>query len=105
MWLLRYGVVSGAAPGVAAEYAFQGKPAAFEGTVFAEGFQGVLRACGREPAARRGEWRDAEPVEMYQQDERGRQHPLDDFSGFHYDAKITIYVEFFCENYCKNKKM
>lgn len=43
-------VVTVAAPGVAAQDAFDGEPAAFEGAVFFKCFQAVLGAGRRVPA-------------------------------------------------------
>ena len=49
---LRDGIVAGAAPGVAAEDAAQGQPAALEGPMLSQGFDCVLRAGGSKAAAR-----------------------------------------------------
>ena len=46
MDLLRNGVVAMAAPGVAADYSFGGKPEAFEEAIFIKCFKGVLGTGG-----------------------------------------------------------
>lgn len=66
---LRYGVVTGTAPGVAAEYAAHGEIRAFEDAVLGDGFHGILAACRGESAHCREHRRDAELVEPYREDE------------------------------------
>ena len=56
---------------MAAEYPFERQPSAFEGTVFTQGLQGVLRAGRGEAAGRRLERRDAQLVKLHQQYQRG----------------------------------
>ena len=63
---LWHGVVARAAPGVAAEDAFECEPAAFERTVFLDSFHRILRAGGSVAAGSGGERRDAVTVEPYQ---------------------------------------
>ena len=63
-------IVSAAAPRVTARQPSQGEPRAFQQTVFAQGFQRVLRAGRRKPARRGRERRDAELVELHQCDQR-----------------------------------
>ena len=46
VWLW-HGVVAAAAPRIAAQNAFYGKPRAFRRAMFSDGFDGVLRAGGR----------------------------------------------------------
>ena len=55
---------------MAAEYAFHTEVETFQGAVFAESLQCILRARGRESARGRFERRDAQLIEFYQQDER-----------------------------------
>jgi len=52
---------------VAAKYALEAKPEAFQWAVFLKGFQGVLGAGGCEAAAIGLERRNAELIEFYQQ--------------------------------------
>ena len=54
---LGYRVVAAAAPRVAAENALECKPSPFEGSIFLDGLDGILRAGGRIAASGRCEWR------------------------------------------------
>ena len=87
---LRNGVITRAAPWVAAEDALEGKPEAFDRTVLAEGFKGVLGAGGCETAYRRLERGDADLVELDQQDERRSQYSLE---RGHYSEILAFRVE------------
>ena len=48
----------------------QGEPQSFQGAVFAQRLERILRAGGGEPARRGREGRDAELVELHQSDQR-----------------------------------
>ena len=63
---LRYRVVPRSTPGVAAEYATESQPSAFEGSVLLDGFHRVLRAGGGVAAGGRGEGGNAVAVEPNQ---------------------------------------
>lgn len=58
-----HGIVAAASPGMAAQDATNGAPCPFEGAVFADGFDGILRACRREATCWRRQGRDVELVE------------------------------------------
>lgn len=62
---LGYRVVPASAPRVAAQETAYGEVQPFCGAVLAQGFDGVLRAGGREAARGRGERRDKTLVEAY----------------------------------------
>ena len=47
---LRYRIVPGAAPWIAAQYPPDGEAEAFDGTVFQDGLTGILRAGGGKAA-------------------------------------------------------
>lgn len=64
---------------MAAEEAADRQVEAFEGTVLAEGFEGVLRAGRGETAAGRLERGDADLIEPYQEHKRRYRHLLNDF--------------------------
>ncbi len=66
---LRYRVIAAAAPGMATQESADGEVEAFEGAVFAEGFEGVLGTGRGEAAAGLLERGDADLVETYQEDE------------------------------------
>ncbi len=70
-YMLRNGVITASSPGVTAEDAAEGEVEAFEGAVFAEGFEGVLGAGRGEAAAWGLERGDADLIEAYQEDEGG----------------------------------
>lgn len=57
-------------PGMAAQDAPDGKVEPFEWAVFSECLEGILRACGSEPAAWLLQWRDAGLIESDQKYER-----------------------------------
>ncbi len=63
---------------MAAEYTSGCQVESFEGSVFAEGFQGILRTGGSKSAARGFEGGDAYLVESYQENERRYRDLLDD---------------------------
>ena len=63
----RHRVVPAAAPGVAAQDALDGQPAAFEHAVLLDGLDGVLRTGGHVAAARGDERRDADAVHVHRQ--------------------------------------
>lgn len=67
MFMLRHGIMAGAAERVAAGDAFQCQPAAFKGTVCLHCFHGILRTSRREAAARRNERADGILVKPNQQ--------------------------------------
>ena len=71
---LWYGIVAGSAQGVAAQQPAERQPAAFEGTVFAQRLQGILRAGRGEPAGRGLQGGDADLVESNEQDQRVRRY-------------------------------
>ena len=64
-FVLRYGVVTAAAPRVATDYTFQGKQTSFEGSVFFDCFQGILGTGRRKTACGRCMWRDGCLIEAY----------------------------------------
>ena len=72
--ILRYGVVSRAAPGVAAEDAFDAEPAAFENPVFEYCLHHILAARRRVTAGRRRERGDKDPVEIDGEEEHLAEH-------------------------------
>ena len=72
--VLRYRIITGAAPGVAAHNAAEGKPAAFERAILAERFQGILGTGWRESAAWRCERTDAQLIELDQNYQRESQY-------------------------------
>ena len=80
-FVLWYGVVTAAAPRMTANYAFYGKQASFECSVFFYRFQGVLRTGGCKSASGRSMWWDGCLIETYQ----GRENVLRNFfqQGFH----------------------
>lgn len=49
---LRYGIVTGTAPGMAAQQAADGQVEAFEGAVLEDGLSGVFATGGRKAARR-----------------------------------------------------
>ena len=59
-----------------AEDALDAQPAALENTVFEDGFDHVLAACGREAAGRRRQRRNEDAVKIHRQEE---QFPDEDF--------------------------
>ena len=61
---------------MAAQDALEGEPEALQRAILAEGLQGVLAAGGGEAAGGGLEWRDAQLIEFYQQDERCGQYFL-----------------------------
>ena len=66
----RHRIVSASAPGMAANYALNGKPCAFERAVFGDSFHCILAASGCVATARRKERRNALSVELYEQYEQ-----------------------------------
>ena len=54
--------------------ALDGEPKALEGTVFADGFHGILAASGRKAASRRREGRNASLIEANGQYEHHSEH-------------------------------
>lgn len=75
---LRNRIVAAAAPGVAFGQTAQGEPQPLEGAVFAQRFEGVLRAGGGKAARGRRERRDTELVEAHQPDQGQGTDPLTD---------------------------
>ena len=71
--LSRNGIIATSAPRMTAKHPAHGQIEAFKRPVFADGFDGILRACGSEPARRRGEWGNALAVKLYGRDEDGGQ--------------------------------
>jgi hypothetical protein len=67
--VLSCGVISAAAPGVAAGDALEGFPGAAEGAVLGDGVDGVLAAGGLEAAVAAHEWAEGGAVEQYEVDE------------------------------------
>jgi len=63
---------------MASGQAAHGEPQSLQGAVFAQRFEGILRAGGGEAARRGREGRDAELVEPHQHDQRKGAHPLKD---------------------------
>lgn len=68
--VLGNGVISAAAPRMAAQEAPDGEIKAFEGSMFAECLKGILGTCRSKPAAWRFQRRDADLVESDQKDKR-----------------------------------
>ena len=66
----RHRVITASAPGMAASYALNGKPSAFERAVFGDSFHCILAASGCVATARRKERRNALSVELYEQYEQ-----------------------------------
>ena len=91
---LRNRVVTGSAPGMAAEDAFQREPEPLQRTIFAECLEGILGASGRKAAGRGLQRRDAQLVEFYQQDERRAQYLLQQF---HRSALFSVVA--FCAGF------
>ena len=58
-------VVTTATPRMTARDALNGKPQTFEWSMLLDSFDGILRACRREPTRRRKQWRNACPIEIY----------------------------------------
>ena len=69
----RHRVVAVAAPGVATQNAPHGEPRAFEGAVFAQRLDGVLRTGGGVATRRGGVGRDKAAIEADGRDEQQRQ--------------------------------
>ena len=59
-----YGIVTAATPGMTTQQTAHGQPQAFEGTVPAQGLDGILRARGSEPAGGRHERRHISLIEQ-----------------------------------------
>ena len=70
------GIVARAPEGIAAQYAFEGEPRAFERAVFLDGLDGVLRTGGGVSACWRGQRRNATLVESDQTNENLRDNLL-----------------------------
>ena len=68
-FVLWYGVVTAAAPRMTTNYAFYGKQASFECSVFFYCFQGVLRTGGCKSASGRSMWWDGCLIKVYKCDE------------------------------------
>lgn len=84
------GVVAGASPGVAAEDAAEGEIGATEGSVLAEGFDGVLRTGGGEAAGGGLERGDAGSVKIDgQKQELGGYFTKEDDDGGHCRNRIV----------------
>ena len=73
---LWYRVIAASAPRMAAADALHGKPRPFQRSVFADGFYGILRACGRVAACRWKHRGDGGLIESYQR----RQKPCEQLS-------------------------
>lgn len=73
---LWYRVIAASAPRMAAADALHGKPRPFQRSVFAYGFYGILRACGRVAACRWKHRGDGGLIESYQR----RQKPCEQLS-------------------------
>ena len=69
-----HGIISRAAPGVAAGQSTQGQPAAAQYAVGHDGFQGVGGTCGVKTTGRGQDRRDEQLVEADGQDEETAQH-------------------------------
>lgn len=69
---LWYRIISAAAPRMAPRQPFERQPAPFQGPVFAQRFDGILRAGRRKTARRRRKGRDAELIELHHDDQRQR---------------------------------
>ena len=67
---LRNWVISVPSPWVTTQKSAHRKVKTLERSVFTEGLKGVLRACWSESACRWFEWRDADLIEPYQENER-----------------------------------
>lgn len=72
---LGYGVVTRTSKGIATKYAFEGQPSPFEGPVFLNGFNGVLRTCGGITTCRGCEWGYAVAIKGNE----FQHYPLQDF--------------------------
>ena len=59
-----------ATPRIATQHPFNGKPKAFDGTVFLQSFQPILRTSGSEPAFWTQQWGNTPLVHFYQKDKR-----------------------------------
>ncbi len=73
---LRNGIVPASAPGVTFCQSSQGEPETLEGSVFAQGFECILRAGGGKAARRRREGRYAELIEAHEQNQRPGTDPF-----------------------------
>lgn len=69
-------------PWMASEYSSYREIESFENSVFAECFQGILRACGSEPACCRSKRGDADLIETDEHDKRKDRHLADTFKNF-----------------------
>lgn len=99
-FVLRYGVVTAAAPRMTTNYTFYGKQASFECSVFFYRFQGVLRTGGCKSASGRSMWWDGCLIETYQ----GRENVLRNFfqQGFHsiFLPKRREFLSFYVPSGC-----
>lgn len=69
---LRHRVVAAASPGVTTQYAANGEIKSFDGAIFLQRFDGVLRTGGGEAACRRCKRGDASLIKSDRSDEQTR---------------------------------
>lgn len=73
---LRYRIITAPSPRVAPQYPFECQPESLDWSVFPESLKRILGTGWSEPAASGLDGRDADLIELDQQDKRGRDDAL-----------------------------